>query len=343
MSATVTLQPSGVSFTVETDETILSAALRNGLDVPYGCRSGCCGSCRGALLTGAVRYEHETQLCLDESQRAAGEMLLCQAHADNDVTIQVQLLTPDEDIVVKKLPCRVTEKTRLSDDVVKLLLKLPVTEPLKYRAGQYIDFLLPDGRRRTFSLASAPSQDGLFLELHIRHVEGGDFTGYVFDELEEKTILRIEGPHGSFYLREDSSRPIIYMAGGTGFAPIKAIVEHCLQRNIDRTMYIYWGVRTESDLYMKELAQDWAQNHEHIHFIPVLSEPDAAWQGKTGFVHDAIMEDFSDLSGYEVYASGPPAMVYAGQEALPKNKLSLEHYFSDAFEFQHPSKQTDDK
>jgi CDP-4-dehydro-6-deoxyglucose reductase len=216
--------------------------------------------------------------------------------------------------------------------VVRLYLKLPEGERLQFLAGQYLDFILPDDRRRAFSIANAPHDDKL-IELHIRLVDEGEFTHFIFEQLNEKAILRVEAPFGNFYLRENSSRPIIFMAGGTGFAPVKGIIEHAFAEAIKRPMHLYWGVRSKRDLYMDELPRQWAEHHDNFSYTPVLSEPDADWQGRTGFVHDAIVEDFEDLSGYEIYASGPPVMVNAGVEAFPAAGLPLEHYFSDAFEY----------
>ncbi|WP_455201635.1 CDP-6-deoxy-delta-3,4-glucoseen reductase [Kaarinaea lacus] len=337
MSYHVKIQPSNLTLVVDEGESILSAALRQGVNLPYGCRSGNCGSCKSRVVEGEINYPVEQALALTEEEKQQGMALLCQAQPQSDLLIEAQVIPADEEVIVKKLPCRLTEKEQLCHDVIRLRLKLPVMEKFAYHAGQYIDILLPDGRRRSFSLANAPYINGS-LELHVRHVDGGDFTSYVFDELEEKAILRVEGPHGQFYLREESDRPIIFMAGGTGFAPIKSIIEYCITHQIERPMYLYWGVRAQEDLYMNELAELWASDFEHINYIPVLSDPrqgdDSAI--RTGFVHEAIIEDFPDMSQYDVYASGPPIMVYAGKEAFEKCHLSMEHYYSDAFEFQEP-------
>ncbi|MCI0505264.1 MAG: CDP-6-deoxy-delta-3,4-glucoseen reductase [Gammaproteobacteria bacterium] len=337
MKYRVNLQPSYHTLDVDENESILSAALREGIHLAYGCRSGTCGTCKSVLLEGKVAYPVEQALALTDEERQHGAALLCQAQPRSDLTIAAQVIPHDDVIVVKKLPCRVSQKQLVCHDVLRLLLKLPVMEKFSYRAGQYIDILLPDGRRRSFSLANAPFVNGS-LELHVRHVEGGDFTGYVFKELEEKTILRVEGPHGQFFLREDSDRPIIFMAGGTGFAPIKSIIEFCIINDIQRPMYLYWGARAQQDLYMNDLAALWAKDFPHIHYIPVLSAPKPQDDKsiRTGLVHEAITKDFPDLSGYEVYASGPPMMVKAGKEAFARCHLPPEHYYSDAFEFQRP-------
>lgn len=334
MSFTVTIQPSGHRFPVEKGESILDAALNHGFNLAYGCRNGACGSCKGKVLQGEIHYGEEEPIALDEDDKANQLALFCQAIPNSDVTIEVREIGTIKDIPVKILPCKVSRLEQLNHDVMLVELKLPATERLQFLAGQYIDFILPDGRHRSFSMANAPHHDEA-IELHIRHIEGGQFTSEVFDNLKPKSIMRIEGPLGSFYLREDSERPIIFMAGGTGFAPLKGIIEHTIAANITRPMYLYWGVRARQDLYMHELAQAWAERYEHIHYIPVLSEPqpEDQWQGRTGYVHDAICADFSDLSGFEIYGSGPPAMVYAGRNAFAMQGLDLEHYYSDAFEF----------
>ena len=337
MSFSIKIEPSGRSFTAHDDEAILTAALRQGLSLSYGCRDGHCGSCKARLLKGEVHYPSNLTEALSDEERLAGIALLCQARALSDLTLEAHLVGTGDEITVKKLPCRVQSKRLLAHDVMELTLKLPVTERLQFLAGQYIDILLPDGRRRSFSLANPPHDDQL-LVLHIRHVDGGEFTEYVFHQLQEKTILRIEGPLGGFYLREDSQRPMIFMAGGTGFAPVKSLIEHCLAENTTRPIHFYWGARAQQDLYAHEVASQWAAEHSNIHYTPVLSEPAQAdgWQGRTGYVHQAIIEDFPDLSGFDVYACGPPAMVAAGKAAFVQQGLPLDRYYSDAFEFQAP-------
>jgi CDP-4-dehydro-6-deoxyglucose reductase len=341
MRFSIKIEPSGRSFSADDQEPILNAALRQGLNLPYGCRDGHCGSCKARLLHGEVHYPRNVTDALSDNERVAGIALLCQARALSDITLEAHLVGSGDEITVKKLPCRVQQKKLLNHDVMELTLKLPVTERLQFLAGQYIDILLADGRRRSFSLANAPHDDQL-LVLHIRHVPGGEFSDYVFHQLQEKSILRIQGPLGSFYLREDSDRPMIFMAGGTGFAPIKSLMEHCLAENTTRAIHFYWGARSKRDLYNHELASQWAQQHPHIDYTPVLSKPaaDDHWQGRTGYVHQAIVEDFANLSGYEVYACGPPAMVGAGKQAFVQHGLEESRYYSDAFEYQTPKPAT---
>ncbi len=332
MSYSVKIEPSGHHFTVEQDESILDAGLRQGVTLPYGCRDGACGACLGKLKSGQVSYPDGPPVALSEEDEKQNMAIFCQAHAQSNLIIESDEVENSRDIQIKTLPCRISELRRLNHDVMLVTLKLPETERMQFMAGQYIDFLLEDGRKRAFSLANAPHEDK-DLELHIRHVENGRFTGQVFGSLKVKDMMRIEGPYGQFFLREDSDRPIIFMAGGTGFAPIKGIIEHALAAGIARPMHLYWGVRKREDLYMHELAQQWSDEHSNIEYRPVLSEAaDDDWMGLRGHVHSAIIADFPDLSGYEIYASGPPVMVYAGRDSFAGQGLDPGHYYSDAFE-----------
>jgi CDP-4-dehydro-6-deoxyglucose reductase len=339
MSYRVSVKPSGREFTVEEEESIIDAALRQGLALPYGCRSGFCGDCKGKVLSGAVRYPDGVPDALSEDEQAQGLALFCQARAAGDLVLEAHELNTAAEIPVRNLPCKVARMERLAPDVMRLFLKLPEGERLQFLAGQYVDFLLKDGRHRAFSMANAPHDDE-FIELHIRHVEGGEFTDFVFNALQEKTLLRIEGPHGSFCLREASERPIIFMAGGTGFAPIKAIIEHALAEGLRRQMHLYWGARARADLYLHELAMRWALEVPEFRYTPVLSEPQAQdhWQGRTGFVHATIAQDYPSLADHDVYAAGPPIMVDAGGQAFLAQGLPADHYFSDAFTLAKDSK-----
>lgn len=334
MSYTVTLQPSGKTFTVDDGQNILDAALVAGITLPYGCRGGGCGSCRGKVLEGKVFYPGDLPKGISADDDKQGYALFCQGMTETDLVIEARESEELGDIPVRTLPCRVVQIDHLAHDVIRLKLKLPAAERLQFLAGQYLEILLKSGERRAFSMANAPHDDE-FLELHIRHVDGGAFTDFVFESMQEKALLRFEGPHGQFYLREDSDRPMIFMAGGTGFAPIKGIIEHAIAEGCTRPIHLYWGARARSDVYLEDLAQSWADTHDFIEFIPVLSEPAAEddWQGRTGFVHDAIMADFDDLSGFDIYAGGPPPMVYAGRDEFIKNGMDEDHYYSDAFEY----------
>jgi CDP-4-dehydro-6-deoxyglucose reductase len=329
----VTLQPSGHQFTVDDDETILEAALREGFSLPYGCRNGACGACKGRVLAGQLDYGVYQPNVLKDEEKAQGRALFCRAKPLSDLTIEAKEIGAAKDIVVKTLPCRVEKLEKRADDVMRVLIKLPANERLQFLAGQYVDFLLKDGKSRSYSLANPPHDDAL-LELHIRHVPGGLFSGQVFSTLKERDILRLKGPLGSFFIREDSDKPMIFVAGGTGFAPVKAMLEHAFAAHLDRELVLYWGVRALKDLYMAELPQRWLAEHPNFSFIPVLSNPEPGdhWQGRTGFVHQAVLADFADLSGYQVYACGAPAMVDSARDAFTQTRgLPEDAFFADSF------------
>ncbi len=332
MTFQVKVLPSGHTFGVEAQETVLEAALRQNIGLPYGCRDGACGACKGKVTEGDVSQDGFQEKALPESERIQGIALFCCARPQSDLTIEVREVTGAGDIQVKTLPCRVENISKVHD-VAVLKLKLPVSERLQFRAGQYIDILMKDGKKRSFSIANAPHDDA-FIELHIRHQPGGSFSEYVFNQMKEREIMRFKGPLGSFFLREDSDKPIIFVASGTGFAPVKGIIEHAIHQGIQREMVLYWGARTQADLYMAEMAAGWQAAHPNITFIPVLSDslPEDNWQGRTGFVHQAVMDDFADLSGYQVYACGAPVMVEAAHGAFTKERaLPEDEFFSDAF------------
>jgi len=328
------IEPSGHELQAEDDESVLDAALRQGLALPYGCRNGACRSCKGRILEGRVEYPGGTPKSLTSPDTAQGFALLCTAHAASDCRIEVEEIDSEQSIVVRNLPCRVANKRQLAHDVIGLELMLPASERLQYLPGQYVDVLLRDGRRRAFSLANAARDDDR-LELQIRRVPGGTFSEYVFQHLKERALLRLRGPLGSFYLRKKDHQPVILMAGGTGFAPIKAIVEGALADGFPAKMHLYWGVRARRDLYMHEQISAWAAEHETLEYTPVLSEPlpEEQWSGRTGFVHDAVMEDFADLSPFAVYVSGPPIMVTSGRENFIARGLDAARFHSDSFDY----------
>jgi CDP-4-dehydro-6-deoxyglucose reductase, E3 len=330
MQFTVRTEPAGHQFDVAPGQTLLEAAIAQRIGLPYGCRDGKCGSCTAELLEGEVGYPSGKTEALHG--QPPGACLTCQAVPASDVRLRVAELQTVADIEVRILPCRVAEKTRLNHDVMRLRLKLPEAQRLQFLAGQYLEFMLADGRRRAFSIANAPHDDAL-IELHVRRVPGGEFTDYIFDTLAEKAILRIRGPLGSFVLREASSRPMLFVGGGTGFAPLKGLLEHALHLGLKRPMTLYWGVRAERDLYLAELPERWAAEHPNFNWVPVLSEPDPDWSGRRGYVHEAVLEDHPDIADCDVYISGPPVMVEAGRGAFEAHGLKLDHLFSDAFEY----------
>ena len=332
MSFKVNLANRDVVFAVEDGETVLAAGLRQGLALPFGCRTGGCASCRVRCLSGQVRYALAPQ-ALSPAEADAGYILMCLARPASDLTLDLHQPPELEQLRPRQLPARVIEKKMLAHDVIGLWLKLPREDvPFRWLPGQYIDFLLADGRRRSFSIANAWAP-GAPLELHLRVTPGGRFAHYVQDEMPERTILRFEGPLGAFYLREDSDRPVVLMAGGTGYGPIKAMLEHAFERRLPRTFHLFRGARSRRDLYLDELPQQWARERANFRYTPVLSEPDADWRGERGLVHEALLRAHPSLAGHELYLSGPPVMVQAGKHAFVAAGLDADHLFYDSFDY----------
>lgn len=331
----VSIANSDITFTVQDTESVLDAALRLGLPVPYGCQSGGCGACRAHLLSGEVSHEG-SQRALSAAERAAGLTLLCQTRADSDLAVDVQLLNADGRHRVRNVPARVEARTALSHDVVALRLQVPKAKTFDYLPGQYVDILLADGQRRSFSLAAPPAADN-HLEMQLRHVPGGEFVPHLINDIPDGAILRIQGPFGGFYLRQGSDRPAVFVAGGTGFAPVRAILMDALARGETRQLHLYWGARARRDLYEHALAAQWAAEHDNITYTPVLSEPDPDddWDGATGFVHEQVMRDFPDCSGIDAYLSGPPVLVESAKRDLSEHGLQPQRTFYDAFEYAH--------
>jgi CDP-4-dehydro-6-deoxyglucose reductase, E3 len=336
MTFTATVLPSGVSFSVDRDEPILAAAIRQGIGLPYGCRDGACGSCKCKLLEGRVIHGTHQAKALSPAEEEAGFTLTCRAAPQTDVTLEARTVAGAGEFAVRKMPCRVTTIARPAADVAVLQLQLPANDTLQYRAGQYIEFVLRDGHRRSYSMANAPGTQGdkPGIELHIRHMPGGVFTDHVFGAMKEKEILRLEGPFGSFFLREDSDKPIVLLASGTGFAPVKAILEHMRIKAITRPTVLYWGCRSKADLYMHDWCVEAEKTMPNLRYVPVLSEPQPqdAWAGRTGFVHQAVMADLPDLFAYQVYACGAPVMVDSAQRDFVAHcNLPLDEFYADSF------------
>jgi CDP-4-dehydro-6-deoxyglucose reductase, E3 len=332
MSHQVTIRPSNHVFNVQEDETILDAALREGHVIAYGCRNGACGTCKGTIIQGSVDYGVYQESALTEAEKRLGLALFCQAKPRTDLVLESREVNAVNGIQIKTLPCRVQKMERVTPDIMVLYLKLPASERLQFLAGQYVDILMKDGSRRSLSMANAPHDDE-FLQLHLRNY-GGPFSQHVFTTMKVRDILRFEGPLGTFFMRDDSDRPMLLLASGTGFAPIKALVEHAFHIKTKRRMVMYWGARVRADLYMNELPEAWAQSHPNFKYVPVLSEPLATdnWTGRTGLVHHAVMQDLPDLSDYQVYACGAPIMVEsAHRDFTMRCKLPEDEFFSDAF------------
>lgn len=329
----ITVQPSGRQFSVESTETILTAGIRQNIGLPYGCKDGACGSCKCKMITGKVVHGTHQSKALSAEEEANGMILTCCATPESDVILESRQVTEIGALPIKKMPVRVSRLTRASHDVMLLDLQLPGNDSFTFRAGQYVDFLLRDGSRRSYSMANAPHQTGS-LQLHLRHMPGGLFTDHVFGNMKEKEILRIEGPQGSFFLREESNKPIVFLASGTGFAPIKAILEHMQHHKIQRPAFLYWGGRRPADLYLHDWVVSLCAGMPQLQYIPVVSDAQTedGWNGRTGFVHRAVLQDFPDLSNYQVYACGAPVMVEAARNDFVQHAhLPAEEFYADAF------------
>ena len=328
----VTLVPSGQSFVAEPGEAVLTAALRAGLNLPHSCKGGHCASCRARILDGTIAYPRERPLGLTEDEARAGYALLCQARALTDLRVETREVRPAPDVEVKSLPCRIERLERVADDVMAVFLRLPAVEEFAWRPGQYLDVMLAEGRRRSFSIASAPG-DGRLVELHVRRASKSGFTGQLFDTMRSGTLLRIEGPLGQFWLRTESPRPPLMVGGGTGYAPLRAMLRQLVAAGDRRPVTLYWGARERQGLYEHDWLRSLEQARAGFSYRPVLSAGEAAWQGRRGLVHEAVLADHPDLSGFDVYASGPPAMIEAIRSDFARHGLPRGQLFFDSFDY----------
>jgi len=334
MSYKIDIQPAGLQFQVERDQAILPAAIAAGIGLPYGCRDGACGSCKSKLVSGRVVHGAHQLKALSVQEEEAGMILTCCATPQSDCVIESRSVAAAGEFPIIKMPVRVASMHKAAPDVMVVRLQLPANASFQYKAGQYIEFLLRDGKRRAYSMANAPHLKGdpPQIELHIRHMPGGVFTDALFSTVKEKDILRVEGPYGSFWLREDVRKPIVLLASGTGFAPIKALIEQMQLKQDTRPVSLYWGCRQARDLYLHDWAEQAASQLPQLRYVPVLSEPDSTWRGRTGFVHQAVMADMPDLSGHEVYACGAPVMVEAAKRDFQAQcGLPEEAFYADSF------------
>lgn len=324
--------PSGHAVIARKGETILEAALRQGLNLPYVCRDGACGACKGKILKGTVDYGIFQEGVLTDAEKAEGKALFCCAKPLSDLEIESANANESTRFPIKTMKLRVQKMERAAPDVMLIDLRPIGDERINFIAGQYIAVLLDDGTKRSYSIANAPDEPD-YLQLHIRLVKGGKFTSHVFDGMKEGDVLRAEGPLGNFSLQEDSDKPVIFMSGGCGFGAVKSIVEHAFKIGINRPMTLYWGARTPEDFYLAELPKKWELEHDNFKFIPVLSEPkpEHRWQGRTGLVHEAILQDIQELHNYQVYACGSPEMIEAGRAPFKEKGLPEDQYFADKF------------
>lgn len=331
----VHIKPKGYTILVREGETILEAALRQGYEFPHSCRNAVCGTCKGRLLEGQVSYDNKIIFALTEEERESGYALFCSAEPLTDCVIYMDDVIGPAEFPIRKIKCKVLQCKELSGHIYQVLLEQPADEPLQYKAGQYIEILHRDMSPKPFSIANAPV-DGNFIELHFRHTGDNPFTEQVLANINNESVLHIAGPYGTCIYREEPQFPIILLAGGTGFAPFKALIEESMAKGLTRPIHLYWGVRHPEDLYMHDLIMRWVKNVTHFHYTPVLSEKisHAGWQGKVGLVHEKVLADHKSLENFQVYASGPPEMVYAAQKAFLAKGLKNAYFYSDIFDYE---------
>ena len=328
----LTLHPGNRRIPIREAETLLDAGLRAGVALPFDCRSGGCGACKAHLLNGEIEHAACQASALSAAEREHGLVLLCCATPTSDVEVEYEEGAAVRDGPVPVYAARLERIERLAPDVMLLGLRLPKNQTIQFEPGQYINILLEDGGRRSYSFTAAESPVDL-IELHVRRMPEGRFTTHVFEKMKVGDLLRFEGPLGSFVLHEPSEKPLIFVAGATGFAPVKSLLESAFKRGIRRPLYFYWGVRKERDLYLRELPGRWEREHANFRFVPVLSEPEPGdgWTGRTGLVHEAILADFPDLSGFSIYACGSMNMVHGARPAFVAQGLGEDACYSDAF------------
>jgi CDP-4-dehydro-6-deoxyglucose reductase len=334
---TVRIEPHGREIRVRPEQNVLDAALAAGLNIPHSCKAGHCGSCRARLLAGEIHYPRGRPAGLTANEAARGRVLLCQALARSDLVVETRLVARAPEVEIKRMPCRVAARTLLAPDVLRIDLRLPAAEALEFRPGQYLDVLLDDDRRRSFSIASPPHDAGT-LELHVRRVAGGGFTGRLFDELPVGSLLRIEAPIGQFAY-EPGPAPLLLVAGGTGFAPIKSILRHELETqpaaSAGRPVHLFWGARQAVDVYEDALVQRWAGEHPRLRFTAVLSEAGqaAAPHHRLGLVHECVLREYPDLAGCDAWVAGPPGLVEAVRREFIAAGLPEERLRFDSFDY----------
>jgi CDP-4-dehydro-6-deoxyglucose reductase len=332
----ITLVPTGQSFVAEPGEAVLTAALRAGLNLPHSCKGGHCASCRARVLAGEFEYPRGRPAGITDDEAREGYALLCQARALSDLTVETREVRPAPDVEVKSLPCRIERMDRVADDVMAVFLRLPAVEEFNYRPGQYLDVILSEGRRRSFSIASAPA-DGRLIELHVRRASKSGFTGQLFDSMRAGTLLRIEGPLGQFWFRAESPRPPLFVGGGTGYAPLRAMLRQLVAAGDRREVTLYWGARDVPDLYEHAWLEELQRRRPGFSYRPVLSgaatEDAVPWTGRRGLVHEAVLADVPGLAGFDVYASGPPAMVEAIRDTFVRHGLPRQQLHFDSFDY----------
>lgn len=335
MRYTVHIKPNGYNLTVKAGETVLHAALRQGYNFPHDCQNGVCGTCKGRLLEGQVEYDEPLLAALTEAEREAGYALFCSAKPVSDLVVQIDGVLGPEQLPVKKLNYQIKNLEQLTPTIYRAILKPPADDYIDYRAGQYIEILHRDASPQPFSIANAPLGDSKLLEIHIRSKPDNPAIADLVTEMKSLGEIKINGPLGNCILRREPAYPLIFAAGGTGIAPLKAIIEQALAEGVKQPIYLYWGVRILSDFYLQDLITRWTKYLPNFHYIPILSGKDERdkWQGRTGWVHDAIIQDHPNLEHFHIYASGPPEMVYAALHAFKPRGLNRAYMYSDILDY----------
>jgi CDP-4-dehydro-6-deoxyglucose reductase, E3 len=327
----VRLLPTDREFQARSDEPVLSAALREHLNLPHSCKGGSCGTCRVRVISGRFAYPHGRPPGISTEEEAAGYALICQARALENLEIEIRDIRHVSDVEIKSLPARIERMQSLAQDVMGLWLRLPGIESFAWQCGQYVDVMLAGERRRSFSLANPP-HDSALLELHVRRAPGGVFSELVFTKLKAGSLLRIEGPLGQFIYRP-GERPLLLIGGGTGYAPLKAMIRQALETESKRDVTLFWGARAAVDLYEDEWLRALSARHARFRYTSVLSDQSGAATHESGLVHEAVTRKVPGLAGFDIYAAGPPAMIDAVRSALPPHGADPERIYIDSFDY----------
>jgi NAD(P)H-flavin reductase/ferredoxin len=331
VSFKIQIQGSDEAFDCASSENLLDAAMRQGIEMPYSCRKGVCGNCKGRvvhgeLVLGTQGGSHETGV------NQPDEHLFCRAQPASDLSIDPTSWHRVDPNARKIVQAKLFKKIQLASDVTQLQLRFSAGVRVKFKAGQYLQLLLPDGQRRSYSMANAPHESDS-VQLHIRNLPRGYFSDTMLKNIQIGDLLKVELPHGDFWLREDSERPLLMVAGGTGFAPIKSILDHIIRQKLQRKVHLYWGAREQEGIYANDLLARWSQQSPSWVIHPVLSElPDGSiWKGRLGFVHEAVQADFENLNDWDVYACGGMPMVTALRGVCKQLGLPDANFYSDVF------------
>lgn len=326
MTFTISVRDSEVAFDCEPGQNVLDAAEMAGWAIPYSCRKGVCDTCLGSVTSGAVEGLGGGSVC------APAEVRLCRAQPNGDIEIAPRRIEARTPPVRKRLTTTVFRRRQVAPSVTILDLRFPIGRRTPFRAGQFLNVILDDGDTRSYSLANAPQRNDL-AQLHVRHEPNGVFSARILHQLEFHDTVEIEAPFGEFFVDDHDSAedPIILLATGTGYAPMRSIILDHIARRLTRPVHLYWGARTVEDLYDLATIHAWTQRHPWLRFTPVLSRPDPGWDGATGWVQAAAIKDHPDLSDRHIYACGSEAMTLTAAELARDRGVAPDRFHSDAF------------